>query len=249
MTDAAETELRACGERLEALAEKLGLEYYPVDFELVPDNFVMEIAVYGLPVRMPHWSFGVRYIHQLIRQGMGNSRIFEVMFPGDPCHAYLVANNSLAENTLVVAHVLGHADFARRNHLFLRFMEMAGGRILQQTAARAQRIEAALAEFGHERVEAALDAALALEPHVDVQQPLYREPYPVVEHGPPEPEPAPADHFRLRFQRLPGVPVKPEPPSGAARPRAGAAPGRRRWSRSSSSAAPAPSATRASGRA
>ena len=33
-----------------------------------------EIAVYGLPIRMPHWSFGVRYIHQLVRQSMGHSR-------------------------------------------------------------------------------------------------------------------------------------------------------------------------------
>jgi len=82
--------------RIEQLAERLGLDFYPVDFELVPDNFMTEIAVYGLPVRMPHWSFGIRYIHQLIQQGMGHSRIFEVMFPGDPCHAYLVNGNSLA---------------------------------------------------------------------------------------------------------------------------------------------------------
>ena len=67
--------------------DELGLDYYPVDFELVPASFMIEIAVYGLPVRMPHWSFGVRYIHQLVRQSMGHSRIFEVMFPGDPCHA------------------------------------------------------------------------------------------------------------------------------------------------------------------
>ena len=75
---------------LEALARKLGLDYYPVDFELAPASLMTEIAVYGLPVRMPHWSFGVRYIHQLVRQSMGHSRIFEVMFPGDPCHAYLM---------------------------------------------------------------------------------------------------------------------------------------------------------------
>ena len=32
---------------------------------------MMEIAVYGLPVRMPHWSFGVRYIHQLVAPAWG----------------------------------------------------------------------------------------------------------------------------------------------------------------------------------
>src|SRR5881398_188277 len=140
--------------RIEELAARSGLEFHRVDFEAVPDRFMMETAVYGLPVRMPHWSFGVRYIRELVQRNMGNSRIFEVMFPGEPCKAYLVDANSLAENVLVVAHVLGHADFARRNVLFKRSMAMAGGRILEQAAARAHRIERALAEHGHERVEA-----------------------------------------------------------------------------------------------
>lgn len=203
--------LQEYARRIERLAVELGLDFYPVDFEVVPNNFMMEIAVYGLPVRMPHWSFGVRYIHQLIQQGMGHSRIFEVMFPGDPCHAYLVEGNSLAENTLVVAHVLGHADFARNNHLFKRFMEMAGGHILEQAAARAHAIERALEEHGQSRVEAVLDAALALEPHIDVNLDLHRPPYPA-RHLQRHETPAP-DVFHRRFQQLPGesmpLPVEP----------------------------------------
>ncbi len=195
-------ELIRYAEQIEALAGKLGLDYYPVDFEVVPDNFMMEISVYGLPVRMPHWSFGIRYIHQLIRQGMGNSRIFEVMFPGDPCHAYLVRANSLAENVLVVAHVIGHADFAKNNHLFAHFMSMAGGHILEQAAARAHTIESALEQHGQERVEQILDAALALEPHVDINQPLHRPPFPA------SAESASVDDgtrgFATRFHQLPG---------------------------------------------
>jgi stage V sporulation protein R len=163
--------------KIESLAQQLGLDYYPVDFEVVPANFMTEIAVYGLPVRMPHWSFGIRYIHQLIRQSMGHSRIFEVMFPGDPCHAYLVRDNSIAENILVVAHVIGHADFAKHNQLFARFMTMAGGQILEQAASRARAIERALIEHGQEKVEQVLDAAFALEPHIDTHQPLHRAAY------------------------------------------------------------------------
>lgn len=193
--------LQDYSDRIEQLAIKLGLDFYPVDFEVIPNNFMMEIAVYGLPVRMPHWSFGVRYIHQLIRQGMGHSRIFEVMFPGDPCHAYLVDNNTVPENTLVVAHVLGHADFAKNNHLFARFMEMAGGHILEQAAAHAHRIDAALEEFGQERVEAVLDAALALEPHIDINQPLHRPLYPTHHVQVAE---QPVNAFNKRYHNLPG---------------------------------------------
>ena len=213
-----QAELTNYADKIEELAQKLGLDYYPVDFEVVPNNFMMEIAVYGLPVRMPHWSFGIRYIHQLIRQGMGNSRIFEVMFPGDPCHAYLVRDNSIAENTLVVAHVIGHADFAKNNHLFARFKEMAGGHILEQAAERSHTIEMALAEHGQERVEQILDAALALEPHVDINQPLHRLPFPASVTQTTREEPA--DSFAQRFHRLPGElePAAPEARRHAAIP-------------------------------
>ena len=204
MTATQQQQLADYGARIEALAVELGLDFYPVHFDLVPANFMVEIAVYGLPVRMRHWSFGVRYIHQLVRQHMGHSRIFEVMFPGDPCHAFMQEQNSLAENTLVTAHVLGHADFAKNNQLFARFMAMAGGHILEQSAARAHRLELALQAHGQERVEAVLDAALALETHIDVNQPLHRPRYP--EFIAPREEPLP-DLFRDRFGQLPGAAV------------------------------------------
>jgi stage V sporulation protein R len=210
------TDLAEYAARIEADARRLGLQYSGVDFELVPERFMMETAVYGLPVRMPHWSFGVRYIRQLVQRNMGHSRIFEVMFPGDPCKAYLVDVNSLAENVLVVAHVLGHADFSHRNALFQRSLAMAGGKILEQAAARAHRIDAALHEHGQERVEAVLDAALALEAHIDVNRPLYRSPEDDREDDEP---PVDDDPFRKRFQTLPGEDAPPEPKEPAPRPR------------------------------
>lgn len=184
---------------IEALAARAGLEYDPVDFEAVPDSFMMEIAVYGLPVRMPHWSFGLRYITQLIQHRMGHSRLFEVVFPGNPGHAYLAAGNSLAENVLVTAHVLGHADFSRNNLLFRRSRRQAGANIVDSAARHAQQIAHAIEEHGLARVERVLDAALALEQHVDVQQPLERPRFP--EYAPPAAVPD-EDAFRRRFEAL-----------------------------------------------
>ena len=209
-----ETELERHANRIEALARSLGLEYYPVDFEVAPASLMTEIAVYGLPIRMPHWSFGVRYIHQLVRQSMGHSKIFEVMFPGDPCRAFLMDTNSLAENTLVTAHVLGHADFAKHNQLFARFHEMAGGNIVEHAAAHAQRIQQAIDAVGTERVEAVLDAALALESHVDVGGELHRARYAefVAERSPTR-----ETGFQKRFSQLPGASAKPSLPLGPMR--------------------------------
>jgi stage V sporulation protein R len=193
--------LQAYAGRLEALAQSNGLDYYPVQFEEVPSSFMMEIAVYGLPVRMPHWSFGVRYIYQLVQHRMGHSRLFEVVFPGNPGRAYLAGNNSLQENTLVTAHVLGHADFAKNNSLFKRSQEQVGYKIVEQAAAHARQIGTAVEQFGQNRVEQVLDAALALEAHIDPVQLLRRDRYPqYVEAARPVQE----SGFQKRFENLPG---------------------------------------------
>jgi stage V sporulation protein R len=194
------TTIETYGRKLEDLAHAQGLDYYPVQFEEVPDSFMMEVAVYGLPVRMPHWSFGVRYIYQLIQHRMGHSRLFEVVFPGNPGRAYLARGNSLQENTLVVAHVLGHADFSRHNELFRRSQQEVGYRIVDQAAGHARQIAAAMEEHGQERVERVLDAALALEAHIDPFKGLRRQRYPEYV----EEKPIDDDTFRDRFHQLPG---------------------------------------------
>lgn len=185
--------------RLEELARSLGLDYYPVDFQLVPPAFMMEVSVYGLPVRMPHWSFGVRYIYQLAQHRMGASKIFEVVYPGNPGRAYLADTNTVEENTLVVAHVLGHADFSKNNLLFLRSQEEVGYHIVEQAAAHAGRITEAIEEHGLSRVESVLDAALGLEQHIDVHRGLRRPRYPEwIEADAADTR----DAFQSRFERL-----------------------------------------------
>ncbi|HUP29973.1 MAG TPA: SpoVR family protein [Usitatibacter sp.] len=208
------SELAEYAQQIEALAQRLGLDYYPVDFEVAPQSLMTEIAVYGLPVRMPHWSFGVRYIHQLVRQSMGHSKIFEVMFPGDPCRAFLMDTNSTAENALVTAHVLGHADFSKNNQLFARFHAMAGSNIVETAAAHAHRIQLAIETHGVERVEQVLDAALALESHIDVAGELHRGRYPEFVAGKTKP---PQSAFQQRFHQLPGVNTPPAPRQGQMR--------------------------------
>ena len=190
--------------RIEQLARDTGLRYDPVDFESVPETFMMEISVYGLPVRMPHWSFGVRYISRLIQHRMGHSKLFEVVFPGNPGHAYLAAGNSLAENVLVTAHVLGHADFSSNNLLFRTSQEQVGPNIVERAAAHANQIAMAIDEHGAKRVESVLDAALALEQHIDVHQRVRRNRYPETVAK----KPGPPDEFRRRFAALDPEPTR-----------------------------------------
>jgi stage V sporulation protein R len=185
--------------RLEDLARTLGLDWSPVIFEAVPDSFMTEIAVYGLPVRMPHWSFGARYIYQLVQRHMGFSRLFEVVFPGNPGHAYLAASNGLADNILVTAHVLGHADFSKNNMLFRRCQEQISDHIVEHAANHARQIERHIEAYGQAAVERVLDAALSLEQYIDLDQPLRRERYPEFVAAP---KLRVDDEFRSRFASL-----------------------------------------------
>ena len=185
--------------KLEDLAHKLGLSWSPVIFEAVPDSFMSEIAVYGLPVRMPHWSFGARYIYQLVQRHMGHSRLFEVVFPGNPGHAYLASSNGLADNILVTAHVLGHADFSNNNMLFRRCQAQVSEHIVEHAAAHARQIERDIEAYGTEVVEQVLDAALSLEQYIDIDQTLRRERYPEYV---PVPQPPVDDAFRARYAAL-----------------------------------------------
>lgn len=193
--------LHSYAQQLEQLARELGMDYYSVDFELVPNSFMMEISVYGLPVRMPHWSFGVRYIYQLVQHRMGHSRLFEVVFPGNPGRAFLADNNKLEENTLVTAHVLGHADFSKNNMLFKKSQEQVGYHIVEQAAVHARHISDAIDTHGQQRVESVLDAALALEQHIDTDMALQRPRYPdYADAG----SPRSSEGFLGRFDQLPG---------------------------------------------
>jgi len=132
---------------------------------------------------------------------MGHSRLFEVVFPGNPGRAYLARNNSLQENTLVTAHVLGHADFSKNNSLFRKSQEQLGYKIVELAASHARRIALAIEEHGEAKVERVLDAALALESHIDVFKGVRRDaPAKAAEKTAAEP----ADPFKARFQSLPG---------------------------------------------
>ena len=186
---------------IEELARSFGLDFYPVEFAVVPPSFMTEVAVYGLPVRMPHWSFGVRYIHQLVQHEMGHSRIFEVVYPGNPGHAFLANNNSEMDNTLVCAHVLGHADFSKNNELFRRVHKQVGARIVDMAANHARRIEQAIERHGQEHVELVLDAALSLEQHIDINQSLSRTRYSDADQCGVDPL---GNTFVRRYDTLPG---------------------------------------------
>ena len=105
-------ELRADAERAEAMARAAGLDFFEVVFEMLDAADVNAVAAYGgFPMRYPSWRFGMEYERLQKGYQYGLSKIYELVINNDPTYAYLVRSNSRMEQKLVMAHVIGHADF------------------------------------------------------------------------------------------------------------------------------------------
>ncbi|HEY8425494.1 MAG TPA: SpoVR family protein [Limnochordales bacterium] len=170
MTDRELLELERWTERLVRRARAEGLDFYEMRFEVVPADVLYSVGAYGMPTRFSHWSFGKAFHRMKTEYDYNLSRIYELVVNSDPCYAFLLDGNTLAQNKLVVAHVLAHSDFFKNNWRFAGTSHF----VMDNMAAHAERIARYEFRYGKEAVERLLDAALALAEQVD--------PHPV---GPP----------------------------------------------------------------
>lgn len=167
------------------LAASLGLDFFDLKFEVVPWEVMHEIASYGLPIRAHHWSYGRAYRRLEVHGRMGLSKIYEIVLNNDPAYAFLLDTNTEVENLLIVAHVAAHSDFFKHNVCFTRTQR----NMVAEAAEHAARVERYRERYGERRVERLMDAAFALERHIDPHKGVHREPYPkpqVVEEEVPE---------------------------------------------------------------
>lgn len=142
---------------------KFGLDPYPVRFEIVPSTVMYEIGSYALPGRYSHWTFGKAYHKMKTMYDLGLSKIYEVVINSNPSYAFLLDTNSLLQNKLVIAHVLGHVDFFKHNAWF----GPTNRRMLDDAQTHATRLSEYEFKYGRKVVEEFLDAVLSIEEHID----------------------------------------------------------------------------------
>lgn len=155
---------RAIG-RLTEMASGQGLDFFPMRYEVCPSEVLYSIGAYGMPTRFSHWSFGKAYQRMKTEYDFGLSRIYELVINSDPCYAFLLDRNTLLQNKLIVAHVLGHSDFFKNNAMFAA----TDRGMVDRMAVFAGRMREFEQEFGADEVERTLDAALAIQEHIDPQ--------------------------------------------------------------------------------
>lgn len=150
-------------ERLTDLALSNGLDFFPMRYQFCPPEVLYSIGAYGMPTRFAHWSFGKAYHRMKSEYDYGLSRIYELVINSDPCYAFLLDSNTLLQNKLIVAHVLGHSDFFKNNAMFAG----TDRQMLDRMAVFAERIETFGQRYGMDEVEKFLDAGIAIQEHVD----------------------------------------------------------------------------------
>lgn len=147
----------------ERMADDIGMTYFPIEFEIVPQDVMLEVVTYALPSRARHWVYGQSYDYQKHSDGMGYSKIYEVIMNNDPCHAFMLDSNSDTINTMVMAHCYGHSNCFRSNYLFAN----SDRKMVYHAAERAQRVEEYVAKYGISKVEHIMNIAFSLERQID----------------------------------------------------------------------------------
>ncbi|QCF25035.1 SpoVR family protein [Hydrocarboniclastica marina] len=103
------------------LAKEFGLDTYPNQIEVISAEQMMDAySSVGMPVGYNHWSFGKQFLNtskQYQRGQMGLA--YEIVINSDPCIAYLMEENTMMMQALVIAHAsYGHNSFFKGNYLF-----------------------------------------------------------------------------------------------------------------------------------
>ncbi len=148
------------------IAAEYRLDTYPNQIEIITSEQMLDAyATSGLPVGYPHWSYGKEFIRneQAYRRGM-QGLAYEIVINSNPCIAYLMEENTMATQALVIAHAsYGHNSFFKGNHLFRQWTS-ADAILDYLVFARAYVMECE-ERHGATAVEEVLDACHALMPH------------------------------------------------------------------------------------
>jgi stage V sporulation protein R len=148
--------------------EELGLKglLYPNQIEIISAEQMLDAyASVGMPVNYNHWSFGKEFLknekaYQSGRMGLA----YEIVINADPCISYLMEENSMLMQSMVIAHAaIGHNAVFRNNETFKQWT--SAGSIIDYMIFARDYIRQCEHRYGVEEVEAVLDAAHALAPH------------------------------------------------------------------------------------
>jgi len=155
--------LVAYDQAIAKIAKDYQLDTYPNQIELINAEQMMECySSAGMPIGYNHWSFGKRFfnIEKMYKRGqMGLA--YELVINSNPCISYLMEENTIALQALVIAHACyGHNSFFKNNYLFKMWTQADA--IIDYLVFAKHYISECEEKHGVHEVESLLDACHAL---------------------------------------------------------------------------------------
>ena len=145
---------------------EMGLDIYPNQIEVITAEQMLDAySSIGMPLLYRHWSFGKRFAREetLYRKG-ARALAYELVINSDPCINYIMEENTMTMQTLVIAHAaFGHNHFFKNNYLFKQWTRADA--ILDYLDFAKTYVAKCEERYGVEAVEHVLDCAHALMSH------------------------------------------------------------------------------------
>ncbi|ABI38647.1 SpoVR family protein [Shewanella sp. MR-4] len=148
---------------IERVAAIYRLNAYPNQIEIITAEQMMDAyAGIGMPIGYTHWSFGKRFIET--EQGYKRGQMglaYEIVINSNPCIAYLMEENTITMQALVMAHAcFGHNSFFKNNYLFKTWTDASS--IIDYLVFAKNYISDCEQKYGVDQVESIIDSCHAL---------------------------------------------------------------------------------------
>ena len=156
-------ELQEWDDKICKLGEELGLDWYPINYEICDYKEMMgHMAYTGMPTHYRHWSFGKSFDRIQTEYNLGMSGLpYEMIINSNPSIAYLMTENPMSTHLLTMAHCVGHSDFFKNNRMF---SETRADTAIDRFKSAGKRVKKYMEDpnIGIERVEKIIDACHAI---------------------------------------------------------------------------------------
>ncbi len=155
--------IRDYDQELTRIAEEYKLDTYPNQIEVISAEQMLDAyASVGMPLMYNHWSFGKHFLSSQQRYQSGQMGLaYEIVINSNPCIAYLMEENTMPMQILVLAHACyGHNSFFKGNYLFRTWTDAES--IIDYLMFAKRYIAECEEKHGVDAVEEVLDACHAL---------------------------------------------------------------------------------------
>ena len=150
-------------EAIAKIAKEYKLDTYQNQIEIISSEQMLDAySSVGMPLGYHHWSFGKQFLNSEQNYKRGQMGLaYEIVINSDPCIAYLMEENTMMMQALVVAHAAyGHNSFFKGNYLFKTWTDASA--IIDYLLFAKNYISKCEERHGIDEVEKILDSCHAL---------------------------------------------------------------------------------------